>query len=165
MQKMQSGNLKLEKIVVNIGVGRLRQAQNFSDKILPEIEKELAEITGQKPSPRGAKKSIAGFKLRAGDIVGLKVTLRGKRMKDFLDKVIGIALPRVRDFRGIDLKKVDKSGNLSIGFREHSVFPEINLETSRVNFGIEITLVPNTVKKEEAVELYRKLGIPFKKNG
>ncbi|OGM91611.1 50S ribosomal protein L5 [Candidatus Wolfebacteria bacterium RIFCSPLOWO2_01_FULL_45_19] len=163
MQKMQSDNLKLEKIVVNVGVGRLSQAPNFSDKILPEIDKELALITGQKPSPRGAKQSIAGFKIRAGNVVGLKVTLRGKRMRDFLSRLVNIALPRVRDFRGVDLKNVDKSGNLSIGFREHSVFPEINLETSRVNFGLEVTLVPKIRIREKAIEAYRQLGVPFKK--
>ncbi|KKU15327.1 MAG: 50S ribosomal protein L5 [Parcubacteria group bacterium GW2011_GWB1_45_9] len=160
---MQSDNLKLEKIVVNVGVGRLSQAPNFSDKILPEIDKELALITGQKPSPRGAKQSIAGFKIRAGNVVGLKVTLRGKRMRDFLSRLVNIALPRVRDFRGVDLKNVDKSGNLSIGFREHSVFPEINLETSRVNFGLEVTLVPKIRIREKAIEAYRQLGVPFKK--
>ena len=160
---MQSDNLKLEKIVVNVGVGRLSQAPNFSDKILPEIDKELALIAGQKPSPRGAKQSIAGFKIRAGNVVGLKVTLRGKRMRDFLSRLVNIALPRVRDFRGVDLKNVDKSGNLSIGFREHSVFPEINLETSRVNFGLEVTLVPKIRIREKAIEAYRQLGVPFKK--
>lgn len=160
-----SYGIKLDKIVINVGVGRLSQVPNFTDKIFPEIEKELALITGQKPSPRGAKKSIAGFKTRAGNIVGLKVTLRGKRMNDFLNRMLNIALPRVKDFRGIDLKNVDNSGNLNIGFREHSVFPEINLETSRINFGIEVTLVPSLKKREAALGLYRKLGVPFKKHG
>lgn len=162
---MQKDNFKnLEKIVVNIGIGRLSTMPNFEDKLLPEIMKEVALITGQKASERTAKKSIAGFKLRAGTAVGLKVTLRGKRMADFLNKFINAVLPRVRDFRGIDLKSVDKNGNLSVGIKEHWVFPEIIQETSKANFGLEVTIVPRFAKnKEEAIKLYRGLGIPLKK--
>lgn len=153
---------KLEKIVVNVGVGRLSQQSNFQEKILPEITKELALITGQKPSPRGAKKSIAGFKTRTGDIVGLKVTLRGKRMNDFLKRLIEISMPRVKDFRGINLKNVDRSGNLNIGFKEQYIFPEIKAETSKVHFGLQVTLVPTLKDREKAIDFYRRLGVPLK---
>lgn len=155
---------KLDRMVINVGVGRLSQQPNFEEKILPEITRELAEITGQKPSPTKAKKSIAGFKIRAGQIIGLKVTLRHKRMDDFLERLINVALPRLRDFRGIDLKNVDKSGNLNIGLRDHLIFPEINPEISKVDFGMEISIVSTAKKREEAIQLYRILGVPLKKN-
>lgn len=154
---------KLDKIVVNVGVGRLSQQPSFEEKILPEVAKELAEITGQKPAPTKAKKSIAGFKIRAGQIVGLKVTLRHQRMYDFLQRLINVALPRLRDFRGIDLKNVDKKGNLNIGLQDHLIFPEVNPEASKVDFGMEISIVSTAKKREEAIELYRILGIPLKK--
>ncbi|KKR88867.1 MAG: 50S ribosomal protein L5 [Candidatus Wolfebacteria bacterium GW2011_GWA2_42_10] len=156
---------RLEKIVVNIGIGRLSQQPNFEEKLLPEIIKDLTSITGQKPAPTPAKKSIAGFKIRKGQIVGLKITLRRRRMRDFLEKLINIVFPRVKDFRGIDLKSVDEKGNLTVGFKEHVVFPEINIETSKVDFGLEINIVSNAGTKEEAIELYKLLGIPFKKHG
>ncbi len=155
---------QLEKIVVNVGVGRLTTQPNFSDKILPEIEKEVSLITGQKTSQRPAKKSIAGFKLRTGTVVGLKVTLRGQRLKGFLEKLVRVVLPRVRDFRGIDPHAIDAAGNLTIGIKEHLVFPEIIPELSKVNFGMEATIVPKIkTKKEKALELYKGLNIPFKK--
>jgi large subunit ribosomal protein L5 len=153
---------KLEKIVVNVGIGRLSQQSNFEDKILPEVIKELSLITGQKPFICKAKKSIAGFKVRAGQIVGLKVTLRRQKMKDFLSRLVNIALPRVRDFKGINLKSIDDKGNLTIGIKEHTVFPEINPEASRVDFGLEISIVSNATNREEAIEFYRELGIPLK---
>lgn len=154
----------LEKIVVSAGVGRLSQTPNFEEKILPELISEMSMITGQRPAPRRAKKSIAGFKLRSGQLVGLKTTLRRRKMFDFLERLIKIVIPRLRDFRGIDLKSVDQKGNLNIGFKEQAAFPEINPEISRVDFGLEISIVSNAKKKEEAMELYRLLGIPFKKN-
>lgn len=155
---------RIEKIVVNNGIGRLSQQPSFEDKILPEIIKEIALITGQKPIVSKAKKSIAGFKIREGQIVGLKTTLRGGRMFDFLDKLIRIVLPRLRDFRGIDLKNIDANGNLNIGLKEQAVFPEINPETIKFDFGLEISVAVAGVKKrEEAIELYRLLGVPLKK--
>lgn len=153
----------LEKIVVNVGVGRMSHEPSFEEKILPEIMKELALITGQKPEVRRAKQSIAGFKVRAGQIVGVRVTLRRRRMKDFLSRFVHVALPRVRDFRGINLKSVDGAGNLTFGVKEHVVFPEINPEQSRYSFGLEITCVANVKNRAEAVALYRSLGIPLKK--
>ena len=158
---MQSGNLK--KIVVSTTVGRLRQRPGFADKILPAISNDLAVITGQKPAPRQARKSIAGFKIREGDIVGLKVTLRGKRMKDFLKKFVEVALPRVRDFRGIDPKAIDAQGNLTIGVREHIVFPEVNPDETKIDFGLEVTLVSSTNNKEESYKLFKSLGVPLMK--
>lgn len=161
---MQKQNLEkqFEKAVVNIGVGRMRQHAQFEEKILPEIIQELALITGQKPSPRPTKKAIAGFKTRTGDIVGLKVTLRRKRMAGFIKKIISIVLPRVRDFRGIPVKNIDSAGNLNIGLKEQYVFPEISPEKSRVNFGLEITIVPKIKIRENAVDLYKSSGFPIK---
>ena len=153
----------LEKIVVNAGIGRLSSQPNFEDKVLPELMKELSLITGQKPATRSAKVSIAGFKLRAGTIIGLKVTLRGKKMAEFLKRLTRSALPRVRDFRGLKIESVDKSGNLTIGLKEQLIFPEISPETSKVTFGIEITLVPKVRDRDRTVALYKELGIPFSK--
>jgi len=154
---------KLDKIVINVGIGRLSQQPNFEEKILPEVANELALITGQKPAVTRAKKSIAGFKTRAGQIVGLKVTLRKKRMFDFLERLSKIVLPRLRDFRGIKLSNIDAGGNLTIGMKEQVVFPEINPEISKINFGMEITIVSNVRDHDKAVELYRALNVPLKK--
>src|SRR3989344_6170451 len=119
----------LDKIVINVGVGRLSQQPSFEEKVLPEIIRELAEITGQKPLPTKAKKSIAGFKIRAGQTIGLKITLRHLKMYNFLQKLIDIIFPRTKDFRGISVSNIDKSGNLNIGLKEHIVFPEISADT------------------------------------
>lgn len=153
----------IEKIVVNVGLGKLRNQGNFDDKVLPEVMKELALVTSQKSAMRPAKKSIAGFKTRTGDPVGLQVTLRGRRMADFLTRFINIVLPRVKDFKGIDLRQIDQNGNLNIGLREQFVFPEIQADQSKVNFGLQITIVPKPEYREKAVALYRELGIPLKK--
>jgi len=164
MQKHDLSN-KLEKVVVNVGIGRLSTQPNFDAKVLPDIIKELTIITGQKPSSRPAMKSISGFKLRQGTIVGLKTTLRGKRMDSLVSKIVHVTLPRVRDFRGINQSAIDKNGNLNIGLKEHLVFPEILPEYSKVNFGMQFTLVPEAPIKDAklAVEFYKKIGIPFKK--
>ena len=153
----------LEKIVVAVGVGKLRQNAQFENNILPEIIKDLTAITGQKPQPRPAKQSIAGFKLREGNMVGLRVTLRDKRMYDFLGRMVNVALPRVRDFRGINPKQIDNAGNLTIGVREHTVFPEISPEDSKYDFGFEVTFVSGVKDKEKAKAVFEKLGIPFEK--
>ncbi len=155
----------LEKAVINVGVGRMATTNpNFESKVMPELIKELSLITGQKPAHTAAKQSIAGFKLRKGMIVGFKTTLRGKKMVDFVERLNKVVFPRLRDFRGIDLKNVDGGGNLSIGIRDQIVFPEINPETSKINFGLQVTLVPKRVKsRKEAIEFYRKAGVPLKK--
>jgi large subunit ribosomal protein L5 len=149
---------RLLKIVINTGVGRLRD-----DKEREVVEKYISMIAGQKAQGRPAKKSIASFKSREGMIIGYSVTLRGQRMYDFLSRLIDVALPRSRDFRGIEEKSVDQFGNLSIGIREHIAFPEIIGEDVKQIFGLEVTLVTSAKNRDEAIELYRELGIPLKK--
>ena len=156
---------RLEKIVVATGVGKLRERPRFEEDLLPEIIKELGLITGQKPKITKAKQSVAGFKVREGDIVGLKVTLRGKRMRDFLQRLIGFVLPRIRDFRGLDPKSIDAQGNLTIPIREHIVFPEINSDEVKIDFGLEVTLVTDTKNLGEALTVYQELGLPLKQDG
>lgn len=153
----------LEKIVVNAGVGRLGQNPSFEEKGLPQVSRDLAIITGQKPQLRPSKKSIAGFKMREGQVVGLRVTLRGKRMVDFFERMIKIVLPRVHDFRGIDLDAIDKGGTLNIGFREQFVFPEINAEESPVTFSFGVNVVPRLKHRDDAIKFYREAGMPLKK--
>ena len=163
MEKEKLLRQEIEKIVVNAGLGRLSQQGQFEEKILPEVAKEFAAITGQKASTRAAKKSIAGFKIRENQIIGLKVTLRQKRMEDFFERLVNLALPRVKDFRGLELSNIDESGNLNIGFKEHDVFPEIDQEKSKTSFGLQITIVPRKKNREAAIALYRRLGLPLKK--
>lgn len=155
----------LEKIVVNSSFGKLATGQaDFNEKGLPEIKEALKAITGQASQERKARISISGFKIREGMIIGLRTTLRRKKMQQFLERVVNIVLPRIRDFRGISKGSIDERGNLTFGVREHIVFPEIILEKARVSFGIEMTLVPKRkMKAQEAIEFYTKLGIPFEK--
>ncbi len=152
-----------DKIVVNAGVGRLSTQPNFEDKTLLQINKDLSSITGQKPAPRSAKKSIASFKTREGQIVGVQVTLRRKKMFDFFERLIKIVLPRVRDFHGLDPKSVDQHGILNIGLKEQLVFPEVNPEHSPISFSLGINIVPKIKDRAFALEAYRKLGVPLKK--
>lgn len=156
---------KIEKVVVNVGVGRASSVPNFAEKHLPDILKDLAAITGQKPAPRSAKKSIAGFKMRSGTVVGLQVTLRRQKMRDFIAKLLHAVLPRVRDFRGIPKKSVSTGGVLSIGLKEHQVFPEVIPEQTTANFGVEISVVPRKEfrTKERAFDVFKEVGIPFEK--
>ncbi len=153
----------LEKIVINVGVGRLSQQSNFEEKLLPQIMRDVAVIAGQAPRVRRAKKSIAGFKVREGQIVGVCLTLRGRKMVDFFNRLIMIVLPRVRDFRGIDPKVVDNGGVLNVGLREHLVFNEINPEESTLIFPLEISVVPCRRDRAAALKAYRELGVPLKK--
>ena len=150
---------KIEKVVINTGVGRFVK----EDKTVERIAKDLTMITGQKPVYRKAKKSISGFKLRQGVTVGISVTLRGKRMYDFLDRLIAIALPRSRDFRGIDINNFDKMGNLNFGIKESSIFPEINYENTKDIFGLEVTVVTTAKNREKGIELLKQMGFPIKK--
>ncbi len=155
---------KLEKVVVNAGIGKLSNQPGFTDKLMPDLMRDFGLITGQKPKTAPAKKSISGFKLREGTVVGLTATLRGKRMADFLNRFVKVVLPRIRDFRGINLSSVDGQGNLSIGIRESVVFPEVNPEISKASFGVQVTVVPRNIKsKEDAMALYRAIGLPLKK--
>lgn len=152
----------IEKVVVNAGIGKMNSRSDFKSKVLPSVTEELSVITGQKPSQRPSRKSIAGFTIREGNIVGLKVTLRGKRMADFITRVISVVLPRVRDFKGLDLKNVDKNGNLNIGFKDQLVFPEIDADKSEIDFGLQVTAVPKNPDREEAIKAYREIGVPLK---
>ncbi len=152
----------LEKIVVNAGIGRLSQQPNFEEKALKQIARDISLIAGQMPQTRKAKKSISGFKIREGQIVGMKVTLRRRKMVDFFERLITIVLPRVRDFRGIDPNLIDDVGTLNIGFQEQMVFPEINPEESPVVFPLGINIVPKRKNKEKAIKEYRRLGVPLK---
>ncbi len=127
------------------------------------ISERLAKITGQKPAPRGAKQSVASFKIRQGDPIGIVVTLRGSRMYAFLEKLINVALPRTKDFRGINRGAVDNVGNLTIGVKEHTIFPETADEDIKDVFGMSITLVSSARNKKEGLAFFELLGVPFKK--
>ncbi len=150
---------KLEKIVVNMGVGDAIA----NSKVLDDAVSELATITGQKPVITKAKKSIAAFKLREGMPIGCKVTLRGERMFEFLDKLISISLPRVRDFNGVSKTAFDGRGNYTLGIKEQLIFPEINYDKVNKVRGMDIVIVTTAKTDEECRELLGQLGMPFKK--
>ena len=152
-----------EKIVVNAGVGRASAQAQFEEKVLPQIRRDLNAMAGQASHLRPSRKSIAGFKMREGQTVGLRITLRKKKMVDFFTRLITIVLPRVRDFSGIDMKAVDEGGVLNIGFKEQFVFPEINPEESAFIFPLGVNIVPRAKDRAKAIELYKELGVPFKK--
>ena len=149
----------LEKVVINIGVGEATQ----NSKLLDDAVKELTQIAGQKPVVTKAKKSIATFKLREGMPIGCKVTLRGERMYEFLDKLFNISLPRVRDFRGVSKTAFDGRGNYTLGVKEQLIFPEINYEQVARVRGMDIVIVTTATKDEEPKELLTLLGMPFSK--
>ena len=148
----------LQKVVVNVGLGRALKDEKFLEIAL----RDLGLITGQKLKVTLAKKSIANFKTREGVTIGAMVTLRGSRMHDFISRLINIALPRTRDFRGISAKSLDKNNNLTIGIKEHIVFSEVSGEEVKNIFGFEITLVVKAKNKTEAIALYKALGFPIK---
>ncbi|WP_010290401.1 50S ribosomal protein L5 [Kurthia massiliensis] len=150
---------KVEKIVINMGVGDAVQ----NSKVLDAAVEELTLITGQKPVVTKAKKSIAGFRLREGMPIGAKVTLRGDRMYDFLDKLISISLPRVRDFRGVSKKAFDGRGNYTLGVKEQLIFPEIDFDKVSKVRGMDIVIVTTANSDEEARELLTQFGMPFQK--
>lgn len=146
----------IEKVVVSVGTGRV------DDKAkLALIQDRLAQITGQKASPRPARMSIASFKLRAGEIVGYQVTLRGQRKMDFLNKLIHIAIPQTRDFRGLKTSSIDEMGNYTLGIKEHTIFPETADEDIRDVFGMSVTIVTTAKSKPEAEALLRHIGFPL----
>jgi len=149
---------KITKVIISSGTG------SFKDKKKSELVADrIAKITGQKSVLRSAKKSIASFKLRAGDPVGFQVTLRGKRMEDFLTRLIHIALPRTKDFRGLNPGSIDEMGNYSIGIREHTIFPETPDEELKDVFGMSVTIVTNAKNQTESMALLRHIGMPLKK--
>jgi large subunit ribosomal protein L5 len=151
---------RLEKIVVNMGVGEASQNSRALDGAI----EDLAKITGQKAQMRRARKSIAGFKIREGMPVGARVTLRGERMWEFIDRLVSVALPRVRDFRGINPNAFDGHGNYTLGLREQLIFPEISYDAIDASRGLDVALVTTTESDEEARELLRLLGMPFRDN-
>lgn len=148
----------LEKVVLNIGMGKAVQ----NAKLLDNAVRELGVITGQRPVVTNAKKSIAGFKIRAGMPIGCRVTLRGSRMYEFLDRLCSIALPRIRDFKGISPKCFDGRGNYSLGVREQLIFPEIKFDEVAEPHGMDITIVTSAKTNDEARELLQQLGLPFR---
>lgn len=154
--KMQAP--KIKKVIVSSGVGSVKDK-----KKLDLIENRIGRITGQKPTRRGAKLSVASFKVRQGDVVGMQVTLRGARMYDFLDRLINLALPRTKDFRGISANGIDEMGNYSFGIKENTIFPECGDEELKDVFGIGVTVVTNIKNPKETKAFLAHLGFPFKK--
>jgi large subunit ribosomal protein L5 len=150
---------RVTKVVINTGTGRLAK----DAKMLERVEQDLALLSGQKAAVRKAKKSVSSFKLRQGMPVGYAVTLRGRRMYDFLDRLIALALPMSKDFRGVDPANVDGAGNLNLGIREHNIFPEITFESLKDIFGLQVTVVTNAGDRARGLELFRQLGVPLKK--
>jgi len=165
MKKQKLSNVmevpRLQKICINTGVGQFRENREAMESFVAE----LTNLAGQRPYPRPAKKSEAGFKIRKGDVVGYSVTLRGERMWAFLDKLINVALPRVRDFRGLSEEAFDQSGNYSLGIREHVIFPEVNPNTVKGIRSMQITIVTNSKDVNLNKELLKELGMPFRKEG
>ena len=150
---------KIDKVIVSAGVGSIKD--KYKIKV---IQDRLSKITGQKEAARVAKKSIATFKTRQGDILGYQVTLRGSRMYDFLDRLIHIAIPRMRDFRGLSTESIDEMGNYTIGIKEHTIFPETGDEELKNVFGLGVTLVTSAKTKEETEGFLRELGLPLREN-
>ncbi|NLM52681.1 MAG: 50S ribosomal protein L5 [Firmicutes bacterium] len=162
MERFQYKNIhevpRLEKVVINMGVGEAKD----NPKALDAAVNDLALISGQRPVITKAKKSVASFKIREGMSIGCKVTLRGERMYDFLDKLFNVALPRVRDFRGVSPKSFDGRGNYSLGVREQLIFPEIKYDEVEKVRGMDIVIVTTAKTDEEARELLREMGMPFR---
>ena len=151
---------KIRKVVINVGFGR----HNKDKAYIENVEKTLIRITGQKPVFTKAKKSISSFKIREGMEIGASVTIRGKRMYDFIDKLVNITMPRVRDFRGINPKSFDKSGNYTIGFKENIAFPEIKSDAIDQIHGLQVIINTTANNKKEGYALLEKMGFPFKKD-
>ena len=149
---------RIEKVIVSTGTGKIDDKNKIK-----LIEDRLAAITGQKAAPRPAKQSVAAFKLREGDVVGYQVTLRGTRMNSFLDKLIHVALPQTRDFRGVKISAIDEMGNITLGIKEHTIFPETVNEDLKDVFGLAITIVTTAKNRKEAEALLRHIGLPLKK--
>jgi large subunit ribosomal protein L5 len=149
---------RLQKIVVNMGVGKALQDKNR----IKEAAEQLAQVSGQKAQVTKAKRAVSGFRLREGNEIGCRVTLRGRRMYEFLDRLISVALPRIRDFRGVNPKSFDGHGNYSLGLSEQSVFPEIDPDKVTFVQGMDVTFVTSTNSDDEARELLRLFGMPFR---
>ena len=152
---------KLEKVVLNMGLG----IDGNDSKILKSCQEDLAKITGQKPVVTKFKKSISNFKTRKNSNAGLKVTLRKNKMYEFIDRLVNIALPRIKDFKGLNLKGFDNSGNYTFGIKEHIIFPEVNFDKVEKIRGLDITIVISSLNNDHSYELLRKLNFPFKSKG
>lgn len=150
---------KIVKVTINVGVN----SRNTDSGLLDNVENNLRRITGQKPVRTKARVAISAFKVKENMVVGVVVTLRGRKMYDFLDKLINVSLPRIRDFRGVSVKNVDQQGNLSIGFKEHIVFPEIRSDEVERIHGLQVTVTTNAKSREAGEELFRLLGFPMQK--
>jgi large subunit ribosomal protein L5 len=150
---------RLEKIVVNVGLGRAKDDK----KVIEAAKNTLRKITGQEPIETVAKNSIAGFKLREGNMIGLKLTLRGTRMYEFMDRLLNIVLPRLRDFHGVSAKAFDKQGNYSIGLTDQSVFPELTFEETTTTHGMQFVFVVRAQNRDHSRALLTKFGMPFEK--
>ena len=150
---------RVKKIVVNVGLGEASEDK----KVMDDVMQELAQITGQRPAATTAKKAIAGFKIRKGSLVGCRVTLRRRHMYEFLDRLINVALPRIRDFRGVSADSFDEKGNYSLGITEQGIFPEIEIDKIKMVHGMDITIVMTAKNAQEGRELLRFFGMPFRK--
>ncbi len=160
---------RIEKVVINVGLGSLLKGEGGQKDTLENIKKDLSIITGQASAPTKARTSIAGFGTRKGQTLGLKVTLRGKRMTDFLNRFINITLPRTKDFAGVNPDAFDNYGNLTIGVRDHTAFPEINIEHAAQHIkrilGLEITIVTSAKNKKEGFFFLKTMGFPLREEG
>jgi large subunit ribosomal protein L5 len=152
---------KLEKVVINMGLG----LDGNDAKIVKSCEEDMGKLAGQKPIITKFRKSVANFKTRKGTNAGLKVTLRGNKMYEFIDRMVNIALPRIKDFRGLSAEGFDKFGNYTFGIKEHIIFPEVNFDRVEKIRGMDITIVISAIKKEHSLELLTKLNFPFNKKG
>lgn len=151
---------RLVKVVVSVGTGKgIKNNKHFND----HVSDRLAKITGQKPAIRKAKKAIASFKTRQGDAIGVVVTLRAKKMYDFMEKLLKVAFPRTKDFRGVNISGVDQLGNMSLGIKEHTIFPEIRDEELKDVFSLGVSVVTTAKSKKEAEEFLKLIGMPFAK--
>ena len=163
---LEVGNIlalpKIKSVVVNVGLGRAVVQSAKPDDVVKKVSAEITAITGQKPVVTKAKKAIASFKTRIGMPLGLKVTLHGNKMYDFLEKAVNVAFPRTRDFRGLDETKVDANGNFNVGIKDHTIFSEATADASHT-FGFEFTAVISGSDKKKSLEFLRKLGFPIRK--
>lgn len=156
---------EIEKVIINSGVGKKIQEMTRKEREehLQSVKREIASITGQEPAVTKARGSISGFELQKGDVSGVKATLRGERMYDFLERLILIALPRSKDFRGLKRESVDKAGNLTLGIEDHTIFPEAEVEGVKDSFGLEATLKTGTQSREMSLRLFELLDFPLRK--
>lgn len=164
--KLDVGNTlalpRLKAVVVNVGLGRAVTSNAKPEDVIKKVSEEITVITGQKPIATLAKKAIASFKTRQGMVIGLKTTLRGRRMYDFLEKFVRVALPRTRDFRGLKTSSVDANGNLNVGIKDHTIFPEASADAAHF-FSLEFTVVVAGSNQKNSAEFFKALGFPFEK--